>query len=214
MGGSRGFSSSSDGRTNVVNISLGNGTPAGDERASFVFLSWPTAADLPLDIELLDDAGKPLPSYGSSSGSNVLVPSVRAAADEVKKIRVKYYPKLYRIIFRIPELPGLPEENRGLKNLFDARVPYMRLRQQWEIDDALRKLTQMNIFMGSLPLNPTNIYYPVIYTNTTTRAIFQDISRHLANPEDRLKTDPQKNEIEVARPPLALLLDRLKKLLK
>jgi hypothetical protein len=211
-GGSGGFSSSSDGRTNVVSISLGSDTR--DDRASFVFLSWPTASDLPLDIELLDDAGKPLPNYGSSSGSNVLVPSVRGAADEVKEIRIKYYPKVYRIIFKLPELPGLPEENRDLKNLFDARVPYMRLQQQWSVDDALRRLTQMNIFMGSLPLNPTNIYYPIIYTNRTTRDIFEDVAHHLADPQDRLKADAEKNQIEVARPPLALLLDQVKKLLR
>jgi hypothetical protein len=129
----------------------------------------------------------------------------------VKEIRVKYYPKISRLIFRLAELPGLPEENRNVRNYFDVRVPYMRFNQPWELQNGLARL--LNLSFNSLPLNPTNSYFPLIYTNATVREIFWDVDKRLANPGDELRPNPATNQIEVKRPILREFLDKLRALL-
>jgi hypothetical protein len=210
----RGMSSMHDGKTNRVTLRKQT-TPRSqfDSQCAFVFVSLPGISDPPVDIEFLNEEGKAIDTRGGSSSWRITLISLAEPVDHVKQIRVKYYSKVARLIFQIPELPGLPEENRNLKNLFDARIPYIRFQQEWDVISGLNGLTQ-TVPSTFNTLNQTNTYYPLIFTNVTTRELFLDVSRRLPNVEDRLTVDPAKNTIEVAHPPLAVLLEKLRKLIR
>ncbi len=210
----RGMSSMHDGKTNRVTLRKQT-TPRTqfDPQCAFVFQSLPGISDLPLDIDFLNEEGKVIDTRGGSYSSRLVMVSLAEPLERVKQVRVKYYSKVARLIFPLPELPGLPEENRNLKNLFDARIPYIRFQNDWEAISSLGRLVQSGP-PALISLNPTNTFYPLIFTNVTTRDLFLDLSKCLANPEDRLTIDPTKNTIEVAHPPLAVLLEKLRKLIR
>ena len=50
---------------------------------------------------------------------------IRGKKSEFGEIQIKYYPHIKKLVFRLPELPGLPERNRNLQNLFDAFIPFL-----------------------------------------------------------------------------------------
>jgi hypothetical protein len=210
----RGISSMHDGKTNRVTLRKQTAPLSQfDAQGAFVFLSLPGISDPPIDIEFLNEAGKTVGTRGGSSSLRINMISLAEPIDRVKQIRVKYYSKVARLIFQIPEFPGLPAENRNLKNLFDARIPYIRFQNDWEAVSGLGRLTQTGP-PALISLNPTNTFYPLIFTNVTTRDLFLDLSKRLPNPEDRLTVDPIKNTIEVAHPPLAMLLEKLRNLMR
>lgn len=207
--GMSGWSIRSDGRTNVAKLNRASAPSAFAPKASFLFAVWPRAAKLPVDFEFLGADGKALPGYSSSTAGQLLNVSIRAELDEVKSIRVKVHPNIHRLVFTIPELPGLPAGNRGVKNLFDVQIPFSRFANEWEVQSTIGHLIGMS--MPYIPLNPTNIYYPLIYTNTTARALFRDLDGYLLNPEDSLKADPVANKVEVRPPPWNFLLTKLRR---
>jgi hypothetical protein len=210
----RGMSSLHDGKTNRVTLRKQT-TPRSqfDPQCAFVFASLPGISDPPIDIDFLNEEGKIIDTRGGSYSARINLISLAEPVERVKEIRLKYYSKVARLIFQIPELPGLPVENRNLKNLFDARIPYIRFQQEWDVITGLNRLTQTGPSTFNT-LNQTNTYYPLIFTNVTTRELFLDVSQLLPSQEDRLTVDPIKNTIEIAHPPLAVLLEKLRKLMR
>ncbi|HEV8541705.1 MAG TPA: hypothetical protein VGR78_04885 [Verrucomicrobiae bacterium] len=206
-------SSTSDGRSNVVvfrargpNFSV----PPGP-RTTFIFFGWPAGSSVPVDFDFFGENGKVLTQDGGGISGNFILKTVAAQAGQVKEIRVKYYPNLYRIIFTLSELPGLPEENRNIRNLFDARIPYTRIRSEWDFQRTIECLTAMEV--PPLNLQFTNTVFPINRTNLTTRDLFLEFGAHLANPGESLGVDPAQNRIIVRKHPLVVLYDRIKKYL-
>eukprot|EP00112_Aurelia_sp_Birch-Aquarium-sp1_P009049 Seg20144.1 transcript_id=Seg20144.1/GoldUCD/mRNA.D3Y31 product="hypothetical protein" protein_id=Seg20144.1/GoldUCD/D3Y31 len=87
-------------------------------------------------IDWSDDAVVPLSHLRlvTFSGKEVLVPVhdsfyhmgvylSEVPADEVKEVYLEYRYKIRRCITELNELPGMPEENRNITNLFDLVIP-------------------------------------------------------------------------------------------
>ncbi len=204
-----GTSTRSDGRTN--HITLREATqPNWDTRpyCSFVFYCWPNAR-FRGEVEFYDADGKKLQAYSSGTSGKLYHARINAYLEDVKEIRFQYYPNLHRISFTIPELPGLPEQNRNLENLFDIYVPAIHFQYEHAFQDNIAQVVQMTY--SSVPLTFPNAYFPTIRTNTTARALFTEMASLLSNPEHQLVADPVKNKIESRPTPLAALIQKVKK---
>jgi hypothetical protein len=196
-------------KTNTFRVrALGNRDASEKPETTFVYWYWPNDR-LALDFEYLDRSGKPLPSMGSSISGQVMTTSIQGRPEDVKEIVVKCYPNYYRLIFHLRELPGLPEQNRGLTNLFDVRAPFLRIERADELPRVLGQLTQLE--MPALALNYSNTYFPRFFTNVTMRELFDDVSQHLLSPEERLVVDPKENKVLVKRPLLLVLWEKVRK---
>ncbi len=200
-----------DGRTNHFKGVLEEAGLSSQPRSSVVILSSPSGSGAPLDLEFVDSQGKPLLVETTSANNSLIIVSLRAARKDVAQLRVKVYPTLYRVIFQIPELPGLPPENRQIANLFDSRIPFIRFNHDWEILQAVGNLAQMDV----APANSswTNVIFPLIRTNTTPRELLQEASRHLVDKGETFAPNPETHRIEVRSSPIVELLRNLKKLL-
>ena len=160
-----------------------------------------------MDIEALDHNGKTLPSWGGGTSGRIITASYRAERSQLAQIRIRYYSKFYRVVVSLPEIPGLPEENRGLDNLFDAKVPFLRCQYENQFQSAVQDLLQMN--SSHLPLAYPNGYFPVTFSNTTTRELFLEMSR-MAPPPQQLFADAEQNRLEFRDPPHIAAWKRLK----
>lgn len=206
-----GWSSRSDGRTNTMTFNLGRRTGywANRKTTSFLFHSWPQGWAIPVDFEFLDADGRTIRSLGAGSSANLLIARAEAEMEQIKEVRVKYYANKHRLIYTIPELPGLPEENRNIKNLFDVHIPYTYLRYEYDFQYGIGKLLQMEQQHFSLTF--PNGYFPTMRTNTTPRALFLEMESLLSTPDQQLVADPVKNEIRIRKHPLWSAIDAVKK---
>ncbi len=171
---------------------------------SLIFYAWPNEGLLPWEIEFIDDTGN-VQSAGYNAGSGpILVKAIHCSSlDNLKRIQVRRYPALHTLSFTIPELPGLPEQNRNLQNLFDVHVPYLEMQSPLFLKLHLADLVQMQVRNTSL--NPKVYRDPSFQktrTNTTARALFDELAASL--PEHHtLIADPDRNEIHARRSVLA-----------
>jgi hypothetical protein len=203
------WSSTHDGRSNVVSFKL-QPHPFQQNRktCSFVFHSWPQANSAPIDFVFLNAAGKKLNSYRSGSSGHLLTTSIEGSLDDVKEVRLAHYPNVYRLVFTIPELPGLPEQNRNIENLFDVRIPYMYFRYESEFQYEIGHLIQME--QQHFALNFPNGYFPSFRTNTTPRELLLEMEKLLADPNLHLAADPKKNVILAKPHPIAAAIQAIK----
>ena len=106
-----------DGRTNVATYELGTRNPYYKDKdmCSFLFYSWPQSYSLPIEFEFFDQAGKKIPGYRSGSSRHLITQTILSKLDHVKEIRMKHFPNLHRLIYSLPELPGLPEQTATSK---------------------------------------------------------------------------------------------------
>jgi hypothetical protein len=206
------WSSRHDGRTNLITYRLGDPSWPRPPRAqtSLLLHVWPTAFAAPIEIEVLGEGGKKLQGGNSGTSGNLMKVTVDGVPEDIREVRLKYYTRKYRVIFDIPELPGLPEENRNVENLFDVRIPYMNLRYEYDFQYGIGKLLQMS--QGHYALNFPNGYFPTKRTNTTPRELFLEMEGMLANKESQLVADPQKNEIRESKQLLLQALEKFQKM--
>jgi hypothetical protein len=125
-----------------------------------------------LDKEENDVIGS---GWGSSGG--IVVRDVNASDFEDISVRLTVYHELTDVIVPLEELPGLPEENRGVTDLFDVRVPYYQFEYNHDQLQMLGKALQMDIQPKPwiTPTTPMN-YYPVEYQDTTLGEMFEEFS--------------------------------------
>jgi hypothetical protein len=203
-------SSSHDGRSNVVTFTLRPSqlTDPNRKTCSFIFHSWPRANNAPIDFQFLDASGKVLKSYRTGSTGHLLRTAIKCALADVKQIRLVHYPNVYRLVFTIPELPGLPEQNRNIENLFDVHIPYMYFRYEHDFQYQIGHLLQME--QHHFALTFTNRHFPTFRTNTTPRELFTEMEKLLANPNLHLVADPEKNQVAAKPHPIAAAIEAIK----
>ena len=199
------WSSSHDGRSNVVTLHRRN---ENRKICSFIFHAWPRSHNAPIDFEFFDEAGKKLNSYRSGSSGHLFTTSIEGSLADVKQIRLVHYPNVYRLVFTIPELPGLPEQNRNIENLFDVHIPYMYFRYEYDFQYQIGHLLQMN--QQHFALNFPTGYFPTFRTNSSPRELFLEMEKLLANPNLHLVADPKINEVLAKPHPMAAAIEAIK----
>jgi len=80
---------------------------------------------------------------GGFATGNLLAAELRTEVRNVHSMRVRHYPRKERLIFRLPELPGLPPANQGVKNLFDVRVPYAMFHDEYQFQKDVKDFVLM-----------------------------------------------------------------------
>jgi hypothetical protein len=181
-------------------VSIGLDTPINE--TTFIMACWPSASCLPIDLEFRGIDGKKLDGGVSGSGAELQLGFVKGNKSKVGEIQIKYYPHIKKLVWRLPELPGLPEQNRNLQNLFDTFIPYVRMGDAAQYNWTLGKLVGMDVVptFGSTP----GAYAPVVHTNITPN----DLLKHFdsAKPQGQeVYVDSKKQRIEY-RPPLIIQL--------
>jgi hypothetical protein len=193
--------------TNYVTLSTDR--DAKPSKTSFVFFGWPTMQGLPIQLQLAHPDGQPAQHIGRSSSETLLIATVDEKPADLAKIEMRYYPNVYRLVFHLPELPGLPEENRNLENLFDMHIPYIRLPYEHAYQSTILKLIAMEA--PHIPLSYSNLFFPIIRTNTTARELFREMESLASNPEKLLVVDPVKNKVRHEQSTLHSLINKAKK---
>ena len=189
------FSSESKGRVRL-GLAVGDQSSRG---TGYVFLCQPTAANLPVDFEFLDSEGKVLSAGGSSTSGYFKYVHTNQPPERVARIRAKCATRVRRVVIHLPSLPGLPEANRNVTNLFDVRIPFVRFKDAGEIRSFLGRTLQMETsVIGSQPARATpRVIFPAEFTDASIR----DIARFYAKAEGGyLRMDKANNRLCLVHP--------------
>ena len=145
-----------------------------DTGICFFFACYPSAPKMPVKFEFLDADGNELTGHsGGSTDSYVHSEKFRRhSLEDVALIRAKYLTKRYRIVVHLPYIPGLPEQNKSINNLFDVCVPYAKFAKQYDLERFLEQTLQLSdcVTSGPVPANSIkNIPFPLEFENVTVR---------------------------------------------
>lgn len=166
----RSWSSMSDGTQETVTLRF---DPDADQgQCSVVFLVQPDAHPAPIDFEILDAKGEVLSGGGGGTSGRMAIQSVRAPLADVTIVRLLYYPHHRRVLFRLPELPGLPRPESPVENLFEVQVPYARFRYENSLRQWLEKTLQLE-FRSNLSPTVAPGTFPLAFTNVTAGQILE-----------------------------------------
>lgn len=206
----RSSQSNSNGTTNRVKFQFSESSD--DRGVTLVFAVLPRASWIPIDLDFLDDNGDVLRGAGSGRTGHFAHYSTRVERNKVAAVRVKYYPTVKRLVFHLSEIPGLPEENRGVENLFDVRIPYARVSQEYEFRNLITETVQMSISPYGSPNMPPG-YFPITFTNATPLTLLDEYLKHL--PDRRFpRIDAEKHTITLEPPYAIRLLNKIKQLIR
>jgi len=182
----------------------------GEGRSLFFFACQPVAMKMPVTFEFLDADGNVLRGGGSSTSGFTYHTSVQHSLKEVALIRARYRTRRQRILIHLPYIPGLPEENNTIDDLFDVCIPYVKFQDAGQVGGFLYRILQLNSSGRSGPVPPNSIDsmpFPQEFRNVTVR----DIARLYAEGGD-LYVDINNDWLRLEYPlPLG---ERLKKLLQ
>ena len=129
--------------------------PASCQR--FYFICQPQAIYMPVTFDVLDKYGNKLKTQGGSTSTYTHIFKLMEPLEKASLVRAEYRAKRYRILLHLPFIPGLPERNRDIDNLFDEYVPYAKFENAYNIQQFLQKILQFNNFQNSGMTPPDNI---------------------------------------------------------
>jgi hypothetical protein len=204
------YSSSSGATMASFELSAPVQQQASRKECVFLFHSSPTANHSVFELEYLDAAGKKIETSGGSSSGSQILQGVRGELAAVKKIRVRKYSSGHRVVIRLPGLPGLPPENQQVDNLFRVRAPLLRFDREYEQQEYIRRVTQLDMVHISTPNLPAGTY-PRWFTNATPVEVLEDYA-HVMGIQGQLYVNQEKLLIEKGKLPWPL--EAQEKLLK
>ena len=146
----------------------------------FYFICQPQAINMPVTFELLDKDGNKLKKAGGRTSAYTYLFGLKEPLEKVALVRANYRPERYRVVLHLPYIPGLPERNAVIENLFDVRVPYASFEHPVNIQQFLQKVLQLKNFKisGKIPDNNIkNMLFPMEFKDVTIRDIAKFYSK-------------------------------------
>jgi hypothetical protein len=140
----------------------------------FFFVCWPQAHQMPVTFEFLDKDGNILRGRGRSTSGYIQKNSLEHPLEKVALIRARYRTRRQRVVIHLPYIPGLPEKNNAIDNLFDVHIPYVRLQDAGHVGRFLRQTLQLrnSRSTGRTPPNSiNNTAFPLDFSDVTVRQI-------------------------------------------
>jgi hypothetical protein len=112
---------------------------------------------------------------------------------------IKRPTKFLRYVFELPELPGLPPQNRDVTDLLDVAIPYARFRSPLDFERLLRDATQLEIRVttGSVS-SASSVEFPREYEIVTVRELLFEYAR--TRGPHRVYADGEKDTIIIDTP--------------
>jgi hypothetical protein len=205
-GGDTSYSTSSDTRRNWIATRIFRGGP---DRYGlcFFFACQPQARQMPVTFDFLDKDGQILYGRNDSTSINVHKILLRQPLEKVDLVMARYRTRRRRIVMHLPYIPGLPEENKSIDNLFDTYVPYVSFSRPDEISHFLGRSLQLRntTTTGRVPAVSINsAAFPMDFNDVTVR----DITRRYAQ-GGKLHTDPNSEQLTREYPiPLRTRIER------
>jgi hypothetical protein len=141
---------------------------------TFFFACLPTASQMPVTFEFLDKDGNKIRTRGSSTSGYAHSIGLEQPLEKVALIRAYYRTRRRCIIVHLPYIPGLPEQNNAVKNLFDVYIPYVKLHDPGQVEQFLRRTLQLSQSRSTGPVPPdsiNNAAFPIEFRGTTIRKI-------------------------------------------
>ena len=141
---------------------------------TFFFVCRPTASQMPVTFEFLDKDGNKISTRGSSTSGYTHNIELKQPLEKITLIRAHYRTRRLRIVINLPYIPGLPEENNTIDNLFDVHIPYVRLHDPDRVDRFLRQTLQLgqSRSTGAMPGTSINsLPFPLDFNDVTIRDI-------------------------------------------
>ncbi len=184
---------STSSRDNITTIQFPKASPEEKTGLTLFFACRPTAGKMPVTFEFLDKDGNKISTRGSSTSGHAHSIAFRQPLEEIALIRARYRTRRYRIVMNLPYIPGLPEENNAISNLFDVRIPYVRLHDPGQLQQFLRQtlLLGRTRTTGTAPAASINSFaFPMDFNDVTLR----DIARCYAQ-GGSLYVDIQKDQL-------------------
>lgn len=191
------YSSGSSSRDNTVIHRFPKAQP---DKAGlrFVFACQPTASKMPVTFEFLYADGNVLPGRSSSTSGSLHHRSLEQPLEKVACVRACYRTQRRRIVIHLPYIPGLPEQNNAIDDLFDVYIPYVRLHDAGQVGDFLRRTLQLQMSRQTGPVPPdsiNSIQFPIELSNATVREIAQ-----LYSEGGDLRVDIENEQLRVEYP--------------
>ena len=147
---------------------------------TFFFVCRPTANQMPVTFEFLDKDGNKVSTHGSSTTGYAHSIALKQPLEKITLIRAHYRTRRYRIVIHLPYIPGLPEENNTIDNLFDVHIPYIRLHDPGQVDEFVRQTLQLGQSRSTGPGPGTSINslpFPLNFNDVTIRDIARCYAR-------------------------------------
>lgn len=163
------------------------------ENICLFFACWPTASCLPVTFEFLDADGNKLSTRGSSTSGFAHSINMREPLEKIALIRARCRTRRHYIVIHLPYVPGLPEQNNAIDNLFDVHIPYVRLHDDRQLGRFLQQTLQLGTYRntGSVPQTGTNPNpFPIDFRNVTIRDIAEIYAQDAA-----LRADIQNDQL-------------------
>ena len=171
-----GVDTSTNSNSSRNNIMIHEFRKAPPEKAglTFFFACLPTASQMPVTFEFLDKDGKKLSTQGSSTTGYAHSIALKQPLEKISLIRAHYRIRRQRIVIHLPYIPGLPERNNPVKNLFDVYIPYVKLHDPTQVEQFIRRTLQLSRSQstGRTPANSVNnAAFPMEFRGVTIREI-------------------------------------------
>ncbi|MDB6052774.1 MAG: hypothetical protein JWN25_297 [Verrucomicrobiales bacterium] len=193
LGDSLSWSMNNGNGTNMISLNF-NSTNA-TNGAMVVLSSRPQASSLPIDFAFIDQHGKVMPSNISGSSGNAIMMGLGGSFSDLDFIKATYYPKSVRLICSLPSMPGLPAANKDVSNLFDVQIPFVLLKTDYEMEQFLRDVLQLEIVQNHIRTVPPG-FFPRSYEHVTPRIILNDYLKCYAEPYS-VRINPKKQTLEL-----------------
>jgi hypothetical protein len=143
------------------------------QRSAILFV-WPPPASVM--IEALDRNGKGDGLlHGNHGIANLEQYGERATATEV---RLRHYPHLGRVVFRLPKVPRLPE----VENLFTTPIPEIRIDHENEWLNHVAGAVEGRIIHSGAGTPLPDSLFPMEVENTTPGKLLEEYERRSGKP--------------------------------
>ncbi|MEY4387825.1 MAG: hypothetical protein RLY20_3108 [Verrucomicrobiota bacterium] len=150
---------------------------------------------LAVHIDLLNGNGAVLGS-GADGFCGVRDVRARSRAEDVRAVRLTVFTNHHHAVYTLPPIPNLLPENRAVGNLFDVKIPFVRVGDDYEFRQVIQEATLMEFsyvdWQNGLPKN----LLPMVRTNVTAGQLLMEYRRNLTN-TCAVVVDEKKNEIRI-----------------
>jgi hypothetical protein len=186
----------------------------GQEKTAFFVGVSPGSHRMPIKLDFVGSDGEVLgQNYSIGSNAQISVLTVKASFEEIKGIQVAaMHPNLCRLVLDLPEISGLPEANRGVKDLLEVEVPHVYFEDFGDFNAFLSSMLQASV-PRELELGVDDDSLPKAFAQITVRELLNVYTANLPR-SNRLAFNPVENEITVVPRLMGLIKAELRSIFR